>query len=401
VPAAPPEALADFSPLLSERHVALAVSGGSDSMALLRLSAQWASTHHPGLRLSVLTVDHGLRAAAAEEAATVGRWAEALGLPHHVLRWEGPKPESGIQARARAARYGLLTGWCRAEGAGLLLTGHTQDDQAETVLMRLSRTLSPESLSGIPRHGAWDGLPLFRPLLGATRADLRAHLTALGQAWVDDPSNIDPRFERVRVRTALATRDDTITRERLAALAEASARTATLLERCARSWISQHLQEDVAGLCHVPAEAFHVIPSALRQRILAHVIRHYSGGGQPEADEIRRVLGWLGAAPGQGAPRCTLGGALLGRRQKSFWITREPGRIDPTPLRVPDSGTILWDGRFRITAPPGAAVTPAATRPVPVAGDVPAPARRAYPHVELPPGAFGPVAVAFLPLACR
>jgi len=402
VPAAPPEALADFSPLLSERHVALAVSGGSDSMALLRLAAHWAAATHPGLRLSVLTVDHGLRAASAAEAQAVARWASAIGLSHHVLRWEGPKPETGLQARARAARYGLLTGWCRAEGAGLLLTGHTQDDQAETVLMRLSRTLSPESLAGIPLHGAWDGVPLFRPLLGATREALRAHLSAMGQEWVDDPSNADPRFERVRVRSALVTREaDGITRQRLAALAEASARTATLLERCARTWMSRHLQEDMAGVCHVPGAAFNALPPALRARILAHVIRHYGGGGQPEADELRRLLDWLAAGPGQGAPRCTLGGAVLGLRQKSSWIAREAGRIDPEPLIVPESGTALWDRRFRITAPPGARVSPAGRRPVPLAGDVPATARRSYPHVELPPGVSGPVSVAFLPLACR
>lgn len=402
VPVAPPEALADFSPLLSERHVALAVSGGSDSMALLRLAVEWSSSHHPGLLLSVLTVDHGLRTASAEEAAMVGRWASALGIHHHVLRWEGPKPETGLQARARAARYRLLTCWCKSEGAGLLLTGHTQDDQAETVLMRLSRTLSPESLAGIPLHGAWDEVPLFRPLLGATRAALRAHLSGIGQGWVDDPSNADPRFERVRVRTSLVTRESPgITRERLAALAEASARTATLLERCARTWMSRHVQEDMAGVCHVPGEAFNVLPSALRMRILAHVIRHFGGGGQPEADELRRLLEWLAAGPGQGAPRCTLGGALLGLRRRGFWITREAGRIDPRPLIVPESGTALWDARFRITAPPGARVTAAGARPVAVEGDVPAPARRSYPHVDLPPGVGGPVAVAFLPLACR
>lgn len=402
MPAAPPETLADFSPLLRARHVALAVSGGSDSMALLRLAGHWAATHHPNLRLTVLTVDHGLRAASAEEAAAVARWASALQLSHHVLRWEGPKPEAGLQARARAARYGLLTSWCKAEGAGLLLTGHTQDDQAETVLMRLSRTLSPESLAGIPVHGAWDGVPLFRPLLGATRADLRAHLSAIGQAWVDDPSNTDPRFERVRVRSELATLSGGgITRERLAALAEASARTAALLERCARTWISAHLQEDAAGVCHVPGAAFHALPAALRARILAHVIRHYGGGGQPEAEELRRLLGWLAAGPGQGAPRCTLGGALLGLRRRGFWITREAGRVDPQPQLVPESGTTLWDGRFRITAPPGATVSPAGGRPVPFERDVPAAARRSYPHVDLPIGVSGEVSVAFLQLACR
>ena len=93
----------------------------------------------------------------------MGEWAASLGLAHHVLDWEGPKPETGLQAKAREARYGLMAGWCRANAAGLLLTGHTLDDQAETVLMRLSRTLSPDSLVRHPAHGNWDGLALLPP----------------------------------------------------------------------------------------------------------------------------------------------------------------------------------------------------------------------------------------------
>ena len=162
MPAAAPEA-ADFSCLTGAGHVALAVSGGSDSMALLRLTQTWAASHHPGLRLSVLTVDHRLRAASAAEARQVGQWAAALGLSHHILEWAGePKPKTGIQAAARAARYGLMAAWCRANGAELLLTGHTLDDQAETVAMRMARTASPDSLAGIRPLGDWQGLPLVR-----------------------------------------------------------------------------------------------------------------------------------------------------------------------------------------------------------------------------------------------
>ncbi|NJO35566.1 MAG: tRNA lysidine(34) synthetase TilS [Rhodospirillales bacterium] len=123
-----------------------------------------------------------------------------MGVAHVTLIWKGGKPRTGIQAAAREARYGLMTEWCRANGATRLLTAHTQDDQAETVLMRLARTSSIESLAGIARHGAWEGVAVFRPLLGVAKSELRQFLAGLGQSWIDDPSNEDERFERVRVR---------------------------------------------------------------------------------------------------------------------------------------------------------------------------------------------------------
>ena len=389
VPAAPPDIAVDFSPLLKERHVALAVSGGSDSTALMRLAADWARSNHPGLALAVLTVDHGLRPEASAEAADVGRWAQALGLPHHCLHWtEEPKPATAIQARARAARYGLMAAWCRTHGATALLTAHTLDDQAETVLMRLSRTTSPVSLAGVRPAGSWEGLPLLRPLLRLRRQALRDWLAALGQAWIEDPSNEDERFERVRARRSLAGMRPAIT-ERLAALAERSAHADMLLERLARHWISLSLQEHDAGICHIAASDFGGLPEALQERILAIVIDHYGGGlGAPEADELRRVARWTS---GQDGPvRCTLGGALLGRRKTGFWVTREAGRIPEAAVIVPESGKCLWDNRFLIEATPGSGVTATASRKLPPMAGVPVYAQRACPWIEQPEGATPP-----------
>lgn len=389
VPAAPPDIAADFSALRAERHVALAVSGGSDSTALMRLAADWARTNHPGLVLSVLTVDHGLRPEAAGEAARVGQWAVELGLPHHVLRWtDEPKPASGIQARARAARYGLMAAWCRRNEAGALLTAHSLDDQAETVLMRLSRTMSPESLAGIHPLGNWEGLPLHRPLLRVKRQALRDWLAGLGQDWIDDPSNEDERFERVRARRALAGLPPGIS-GRLAALAEKCAHAASLIERLSQRWLVYSLQEHDAGICHVAAGDFRNLPAALRERILASVIARYGGGqGAPEAEELRRIADW---ACGEAGPvRCTLGGALLGRRKTGFWVTREAARIESDPAIVPESGKLLWDKRFMIEAAPGSKVTPVASRKLPPMPGVPVYAQRACPWIEQPAGAPPP-----------
>ena len=202
VPAAPlkgsdPSRL--FQRIPGGERLALAVSGGSDSMALLRLVAAWRNERY----VTVLTVDHGLRPDSAKEALQVSAWCMGLGLPHVTLAWQGPKPATGLQVKARAVRYDLMTDWCRAHGVAWLLTAHTMDDQAETVLMRLVRTTSFDSLSGIPEMGEWKGIGLFRPLLGERREGLRAFLNHLGQPWIDDPSNADERFERVRIRKAL------------------------------------------------------------------------------------------------------------------------------------------------------------------------------------------------------
>lgn len=378
--------------------MALAVSGGSDSTALMRLVRGWVESQNPGLRLSVLTVDHGLRPNSAQEGRQVGEWAGSLGLFHHVLAWEGPKPSTGLQAKARDARYGLMASWCRDNGAGMLLTGHTLDDQAETVVMRLSRTFSPGSLAGIPAQGNWHGLAVFRPLLGVRRDALRDYLAALGQGWIEDASNADRRFERVRVRQDLTCLGGKgVTPERLAALAEAGARTSLLLERLSSLWLHRWLREEAAGICHVPAEPLLGLPAPLQQRILARIVGHYGGGhSTPEPEELRRLACWVGAGP----VRCTLSGALLGRRKRGFWAAREAGRVSPLPLIIPDSGAAVWDGRFLVKAAPGAFVTPPGRAgPLPLGKDVPVFARRAYPQVEQPAGAGEGPQIAFLRLA--
>ena len=394
-----PELQPDFRLLQSRRHVALAVSGGSDSVALLRLVHSWAADLEQHPKISVLTVDHGLRSGSQAEAAQAGEWATALSLDHHTLAWTGPKPVTGLQAKARQARYGLMTAWCRANDAELLVTGHTMDDQAETVLMRLQRTTSPDSLAGIPANGQWDGLPLVRPLLSLRREALRDYLSAIGQNWIEDPGNADRRFERVRIRDSLTEMAGSeLTVERLTALAQSCARTANLLDRCAESWIELWLREDEAGICYAPSWELSALPQALQQRIFARIVSHYGGGRlKPERDELARLTQWLKEGP----VRCTLCGAVLGRRRHEFWVTREASRIDRAPLTVGETGQAIWDGRFVIAAPEGSVVVPAGENAVELGKGVPVYARRAYPVVGLPEGSAGldmPVKVSFLRL---
>lgn len=336
------------------------------------------------------------------EARQVGQWAAALGLSHHVLDWtDEPKPETGLQASARAARYGLMTAWCRENGAEVLLTGHTLDDQAETVAMRLARTTSPDSLAGIRPRAEWQGLAIGRPLLGVRRQPLRVYLESLGQPWIDDPSNEDRRFERVRVRHALAAAEREGTPpERLAGLAAAKAAEAHDLSEAATSWLATALDEHEAGYCVVPLAGFRDLPHSAQQRVLGQVIAHYGGEApRPDPDELRALARW--ACGDSGPSRRTLGGAVIGRRRPGFWVSREPGRLANAPAMVPDSGHLLWDKRFMIEAAPGSAVTPAGARRPRLGEGVPVFAREAYPWVEQPAGGQNLVRIMFCPLVRR
>jgi tRNA(Ile)-lysidine synthase len=342
-----------FAALQGERHIAVAVSGGSDSMALLRLADQWSSK---SVKISVLTVDHGLRQEAAAEAAKVAEWCKLLDLEHHTLQWEGTKPKTGLQAKARAARYDLLSAWCKANDVRYLLTGHTMDDQAETVLMRQQRTDTAESLAGIWETMVWDGVKVFRPLLGQSRADLRAYLTSLGQPWIEDPSNLDRRFERVRARQTLADEGSPdLQRIELADIAERAGRTARAMAMATEQWLNGQLTSYPEGFGAIPRAGFYELDPALQRRVLQQLLLIYGAGNPAEPGELDYLAKWI---MGHGISRRTLGGAMFACRQSSVLIGREWARISPDPVVVPDVGEILWDGRFLIQAPPQAQVVP-------------------------------------------
>jgi tRNA(Ile)-lysidine synthase len=202
------EANALFSGLESSRGLILAVSGGADSTALLLLAARWAKRLKAAPKLVAVTVDHGLRPEAAREAAAVKRLAHRLGVVHRTVRWQGRKPKTGLQQAARNARYRLLGQAAASGGFEHVLTAHTLDDQAETVLFRLARGSGLAGLSGMARVSP---LPvaderiafLVRPLLHVPKARLVATLRAAGISHSEDPSNHDPRFTRTRLRTMM------------------------------------------------------------------------------------------------------------------------------------------------------------------------------------------------------
>ncbi len=190
--------MAPFAPFESRPELAVAVSGGRDSLALALLAHEWASER--GGAVMGLIVDHGLRAEAAAEAKTTAGVLAHHGIEAEILKWAGAKPARGLQEAARAARYCLLFEACRRRGILHLLVAHHADDQNETVAMRSARDSGPDGLAGMAAVVEHANVRLLRPLLATPRARLTATLQARGIAWIEDPSNSDPRFERARLR---------------------------------------------------------------------------------------------------------------------------------------------------------------------------------------------------------
>ena len=311
-PAAPPDFAAAVAALGGAPPLALAVSGGGDSLALLRLAAAAFPAS-----CTALSVDHGLRPEAAGECALAARHAAELGVPHATLKLGALPPGPGMQARARAGRYAAMADWCRGHGAAFLLTAHHADDQAETLLMRLRRGGGVGGLAGIRPRVAMAGVAVLRPLLGWRRAELRALLPAGGEV-ADDPSNRDPRHDRTAARALLA-REPWLDPAGLAAsaahLVDAEEALSWAAERAFATRISGHGERLLLDVEALPFE--------LRRRMLAAAIARFG----PEADggDVARLARRLEAGGG---------GTLAGVAARSImagWEIRAapPRRKDP------------------------------------------------------------------------
>jgi tRNA(Ile)-lysidine synthase len=347
-PIAMPEANALLAPLSEFPRVALAVSGGPDSLALMHLVAWWRAAMDRGPALCVLTVDHGLRASSRDEALAVARMASALGLPHATFRWEGGGARgTGLQARARAARYDLMAAYCHANDIPALVTAHHLDDQAETFLMRLKRGSGLDGLAAIPERGAWAGIILLRPLLDVPKARLLATLAERGIGFVSDQSNLDRRFERARVRgsgdalTALG-----LTPEALALSARRLRRAREALDDAAEKFLGAHSETNEAGYAVIDRVALGSAPQEIALRALSRLIAIVGGSEEPlRLAKLEALLASLVASPEKAH---TLGRCRIEPFSGRLGIFREV-RAKGLPVSQLDPGTrMLWDNRFRI-----------------------------------------------------
>lgn len=316
-------------------RIGVAVSGGGDSLALLHAAALAA----PG-RVMAATVDHGLRAASAAEAADVARVCAALGVPHEVLRWEGGGA-GNLQERAREARRRLLGAWARERGAATVLLGHTADDQAETVLLRLARGSGVDGLAGMPARFAAEGMAWERPFLGLPREALRRWLRERGLAWAEDPSNEDPRFDRARARAmAEALADLGLTRERLVRTAAHMARARRALAAQAREAARKQVRQEGRDLLLPLSLLAALEEEEAAGRILAAALGWVGGAGRrPRWDSLRRLAAV--AAAGRGA---TLAGCRV--TPEGPWARLSPERRNAAaPLR-PDAARFAEEADF-------------------------------------------------------
>ena len=346
-----------FDGLTGFSRVAVAVSGGSDSMALLLLALHWKQMLHGPREVVALTVDHGLRKESAAEAEQVAAWCAERGVAHVVLPWQGDKPTSGIQAKARGMRYDLLAEWCRANRFPALLTGHTADDQAETVMMRQKRTSSDRSLAAIWPENEWRGVKLLRPLLSVRRAQLRDFLRSEDQAWLEDPSNENQSFERVRVRSALQDEDV----PSLAAVAEAARARTLQLDTRARDWISRQIKVDDYAVLRMSRALLTLEAPDVQLAILSWSLSAAGAGAGLERSVAEAIVQWLAAGR---ESRRSAHGAVVSARRHVIEIMREPGRIRDRFTAIGDGGEALFDNRFSVIAPRDAMVGPMGVKPL-------------------------------------
>jgi tRNA(Ile)-lysidine synthase len=320
----------------------LAVSGGPDSVALMWLAARWRRALARGPRLIAATVDHGLRAESAREARDVKRLARALELEHRTLKWTGDKPATGIPAAARAERYRLLARAARSVGASHILTAHTRDDQAETLLMRLLRGSGIAGLSAMARESARDGVTLARPLLAIPKSRLVATLGKAGIAFADDPTNRDTAFTRPRLRALLpmlaSEGGDARALARLAArLARANEAVEVLTDGAERYLALSGGAAPRREGRELDAEAFAAMPEEIRLRLLMRAINRFGHEGPAELGKVEALLAQLDRCfaekSSKNGPRYaqirlkqTLAGALVS-------VSRGRVRIAPARLR--------------------------------------------------------------------
>lgn len=337
-------------------RLGVAVSGGSDSMALLHLLAEARRLPGgPGAEaLQVVTVDHGLRPEAAAEARVVAEVAAALGLPHATLRWQGAAGPGwdglgNLPDAARRARYGLMADWARAAGLEAVALGHTADDQAETLLMRLARGAGIDGLSAMAPERVSGGMLWLRPMLGLTRAALRADLQARGVTWAEDPGNQDPRYTRVRFRRALADLAPLgLTAEGLAAVAAQLQMARAALDDQMLALARAAVRREHGDLWIDPAQLA-AAPAEIRRRLVEACLRWITRADYgPRAPALAGFVAALLA--GKAA---TLQGCRLVNAKGGLLLCREAGKVPP-PLPQGQ----LWDRRWRILGPelPGATV---------------------------------------------
>jgi len=333
------EEISDFE---QSPNLAIAISGGADSMALLLLASDWA--HEKNGKTIALTVNHNLREEAAAEAAQVAKWCAQKNMEHHILDWQHVQlPTSAIQQSAREARYSLMTEWCKKNQVAYLLTAHHQGDQIETLFFRLARGSGLAGLACMPPHTIKNGINLLRPLLQAPKSRLIATLKHYNQPWLEDPSNQNTKYTRVHIRNQL---------QELTNDSEFGNRVTIVSERLQkfRKALENYIVHELANSAQFFPQAYAVL--SLREKLspesFSYLAQILSGGKYPPRTE--KLLRFYQEIYAQDFKKRSFSGLLFEPiADGKIIIYREPHAIEKS--RIIQAGEqAIWDKRFSVVA---------------------------------------------------
>ena len=345
--------MAPAGPFEPAPNLAVAVSGGSDSLALCLLAAAWARQRKG--RVTALTVEHGLRQESAAEARQVAHWLTARGITHCVLPWRGEKPKSGVQAAARPARLARLINWCARHHVLHLLNGHQLEDQAATVLLRLSAGSGGTGLAAMPLVQDLEAadscvVRLIRPLLSVPECRLKAVLRDNAQAWLDDPSNRNLAYARTRLAVALETLSgEGMTASRLARTARRAGQDRAALDTACGELLARTAAPHPAGFIRLDWSAWRAAPDAVSLRLLGRLLAGV--GARPfgaRLERLERLYKQLRATYPKRA--ATLGGCRIVPYRGQILVCREPAAVSEAVTMKPGDKRV-WDSRFRAAVP--------------------------------------------------
>ncbi len=323
----------------------VAVSGGADSLALTFLLADWCKKNN--IKLSAVTVDHGLRQGSAKEAESVNSLLKKNNINHIILRWIGDKKSSNIQAEARDARYKLITDFCKDNNAKFLFVAHNKQDQAETVLLRLMRGSGVDGLSGIAEDSQINGVRVIRPLLSYSKNEIRAFLRQEGHEWIEDPSNENIKYARVNVRKFIESAEDSDL------LIDRLAETSLNLRR-SRDYIETKMSQDCKevffikseGYCILDWKKFNSLHEEVAYRLLSSIVKIVGGEYyKPRFEKIKTL--YYAIKDNNLAGGNTLGGCIIfsDKNKEHIVIARELSSIR-SDIKIEPGQKVFWDNRF-------------------------------------------------------
>lgn len=337
-----PLTLAEFEASLESTPfpVAVAVSGGVDSLSLLLLAHELAQKK--GSYIVGLTVDHGLRPESKEEALLVKKWAQERGIKHVILEWVGDKPSSRLQERARNARYALLIEWCKEHQISTLLLGHHQQDQEETFWLRLSAGSGLDGLSGIKKCSVREGITFLRPLLNVPKERIKKILRGKNQEWIEDPSNQNPHFFRGRLRRFF--QEEGLSSSRLTQVINKLQIDVDFIQTSLQETIENIVQAHESGYLTVKKDHFNNLHPALSRRLLSFLVQWFSRAEYaPRTTQVTEILNKI-----KRESPFTAGGIYWVFSHEAIFLIREKRAIKETVLISQLQKKTIWDQRFWI-----------------------------------------------------